>query len=189
MIAACAVDNETLLARAKTQNDAAHAKAERGFFARGYRPTTVPTRTLRLEGLDDGCYDQGHAKADPIVLDVGGTKGTATYEAACGLVMRRKETLVARLAGDDHDTLLTRAKYGAYAIAPTGEIVRYALVPQVTESKRGYLEGVSCCCASPEPLTGRAPIEVLVGPDPAKGEVTVPYDIVVVTLCDPKAPQ
>ncbi len=188
--AACVTDNATLVARAKTQNEASYAAAEHGLFARGYRPANVPTRTLKLKGLNDGCQgERTRGASEPVEVEGGAVKGTTTYEAACALVSARANQLVVQLDGEPRATVLTRARYGAYALAPSGALVRYVLAPQVKESKRGYLEGVSCCCSAPQPITGQEPIEVFTGPDPAREDIVVPYDIVDVTLCDPKAPQ
>lgn len=120
---------------------------------------------------------------------VGDAAGSAGALDACAFATMRKKELAVRLDGEEREVLLTRAPYGKYAIAPTGETVRYVLAPEVRERKSGYLEGVSCCCGSPERLTGREEIAVLVGRDPAVREERIPYGVVEVTLCDPKAPQ
>lgn len=184
---ACAADNATLVAQAKAFNEASVSQAERAFFARGYRPVPSPTSTFRILGVQD--CDAKERQAELVEVEVGSRKATTTYAAACALVMLRAPQLTVKLTHDGRDLVLTRAPYGAYARKTTGELVRYTLVPHVKESKLGYLEGVSCCCNSPEPLRADRPLEVFVGQDPAREDLSISYDIVDVTLCDTKAPQ
>lgn len=186
---ACAADNATLVAQAKAFNEASVSQAERAFFARGYRPVPSPTSTFRILGVQD--CDAKERQAELVEVEVGSRKATTTYAAACALVMLRAPQLTVKLTheGEGRELVLTRAPYGAYARKTTGELVRYTLVPHVKESKLGYLEGVSCCCNSPEPLRADRPLEVFVGQDPAREDLSIAYDIVDVTLCDTKAPQ
>jgi hypothetical protein len=186
-LTACAADNATLVARATAFNDASVSQAERTFFARGYRPIQSPTSTFRILDVQD-CDAQGR-QAESVEVEVGSRKATTTYAAACGLVMLRERQIAVKLVDEGREIVLTRAPYGSYARTTTGEIVRYTLVPRVKESKRGYLEGVSCCCNSTEPFRADRSLEVFVGQDPAREDLSMTYDIVDVTLCDPKAPQ
>jgi len=187
VLAACAADNEALVAQAKAFNEASVSRAERSLFARGYRPIQPPTSTFRIHGVQD--CDAQDRQAELVEVEVGSRRGTATYAGACGLVMQREHHLAVKLAEEGRDVVLTRAPYGSYARATSGDVVRYTLVPRVKESKRGYLKGVSCCCGSPEPFRTGRPVEVFVGQDPAREDLSIPYDIVDVTLCDPEAPQ
>jgi hypothetical protein len=186
-LAACAADNATLVARAKAFNEASVSQAERTFFARGYRPIQSPTSTFRLLGVQD--CDAKERQAELVEVEVGSRKATVSYASACALVMLRERRITVKLADDGRELMLTRAPYGSYARKTTGEVIRYTLVPRVKERKSGYLKGVSCCCNSPEPFRADRPVEVFVGQDPAREDLSMTYDIVDVTLCDPEAPQ
>lgn len=197
-LAACAADQAQMTARAANENQSARNEAERAFFARGYRPLDPPPvmKQLTLRGVNDSCTSQtGRAPTDSVDVTVaeatGVTQpGVTTFEAACALASGRQDRLSARLGGDATDTLLTKVPPGSgFAVSAAGKPTRYLLVGQVKENRRGFAKDVSCCCDMPPPPPPDAQFIVVVGPPPPTDEVIVPYDTVIVTFCDPSAPQ
>lgn len=182
-----------MIARAAQENDSSRAKAEQGFFATGYRPLTPPAvrQSLTLRDVYTACATQtSGAPADVVEVTLGQKSGTISREAACSFVSERQDQLRVRFAGEADETLLTLVpSWTSFAVNASGTITRYRLVPQVTEERRGFAEGVGCCCDYPQPPIGDATLAVIVGPFPATKEVLVPYGIVSVTFCDPSAPQ
>ena len=128
--------------------------------------------------------------ADVVEVTLGQKSGKISREAACSFVSGQQDQLSVRFAGEAEATLLTLVpSWTSFAVNASGTITRYRLVPQVTEERRGFAEGVGCCCDFPQPPIGDATLAVIVGPFPATDEVLVPYGIVSVTFCDPSAPQ
>ncbi len=192
-LTACAADRAQMTARAANENETARTNAERAFFGRGYKrlEPQPELKTLTLRGVNRECtFTKEHAATDPVELTLGDTAGTTTFEAACAVASGRKRELSLRLAGGTSDTLVTQIPPGyTFAVAASGAITRYLLVGQVKENRRGYEEGVSCCCNMDPPPPPDAKLSVVVGADPSTSEEVVTYDSVIVTFCDPKAPQ
>lgn len=180
-------------ARAAHENQTARNEAERAFLARGYRPMNPPPtrKQLTLRGVNGTCTTQtGRAATDTVEVLIGETPGVTTFEAACALASGHQNHLSVRLGSEASETLLTQIPQdSAFAVAASGKVTRYRLVGQVKENRRGFARGVSCCCDMPPPPPNDAISEVIVGPYPAIDEVIVLYDAVMVTFCDPAAPQ
>ncbi len=189
----CAVDEAQLVARVAQDNESARTRAERAFFERGNRPLLPPPPVgrLTLRGIDRACAQPKDPPArETVEVVLGEARGTTRFEAACALVTGRAHTLVVRLAGAETDTFLTPVPEGsAFAVAPSGAIVRYLLAPQVRETRRVFAKGVGCCCDAPKVPGPDVTFTVVVGPYPATEEVVIPFDTVTLSFCDPAAPQ